>query len=169
MSFLDRLGGLPIGILPGTVPDDPALPTQTAPTVKRPDVAPQPLTGRQLALQAAQDLKDLLYGIRQLVRLQESSTRAYLMSGSLAGGGTIGTAATSILNANANRNGLSVQNVGTAGNLTLGLGTTSPQSGTGIVLQPGSSWDGRVSGQMWRGSVSIIGSAAGVVYSFLEA
>lgn len=167
MSFLDKLADLPVGILPGTVPDDPAVPVGQ-PATPRPRVV-EPLTGRQLALQVAGDLRDLLHTARQMVALKESSRKRFLMVGSLAGGGTVGTAAQSILNANANRKGLSVQNIGTAGNLTLGLGTTSPQSGTGIVLLPGNSWDGRVSGQMWTGSVTIIGSAAGVVYSFLEA
>lgn len=167
MSFLDKLQDLPIGILPGSVPDDPAVPVVGQPGARK--AVQQALTGRQLALQAVGDLRDVLHGIRQLVRVQESSAKRYLMSGSLAGGGTINVTAAALLNANSNRNGLSVQNLGTVGNLTLGLGTTSPQSGTGIVLQPGQSWDGRVSGQMWRGSVSIIGSQAGVTYSFLEA
>jgi len=165
MSLLDKLTDLPIGILPGSVPDAPAVPPAKG---ARPAREPEPLNGRQLALQVASDVQAMLHNLRRLVELQESSTKTYLMSGSITGGGTIGVTAAGILNANANRKGLSVQNLGTTGNLSLGLGTTSPQAGTGITLQPGQSWDGRVSGQMWRGSVSIVGSAAGVVYSFLE-
>lgn len=169
MSMIDRLSDLPIGILPGSVPEAPAVPPPNSAAPRTPGPSPAgPLTGRQLALRVAADLRDMLWAIRKLVALQESATGTYLMQGSIAGGGTIGTTAAPMMAANANRKGLSVQNLGSSGNLTLGLGTTEPQVGTGITLLPGDSWDGRISGQMWRGSVSMIGGAAGVVYSFLE-
>lgn len=167
MSFLDKLADLPVGMLPGSVPDDPAVPVVGRPARRQPSA--EPLTGRQLALQAVGDLRELVAHARKLVALRESSEKRYLMIGSVPGGGTIGTTAEGLLAANANRKGLSIQNLGVAGNLTLGLGLTSPQAGTGITLQPGQSWDGRISGQLWRGSVSAVGSAAGVVYSYLEA
>ena len=167
MSLLDQLRDLPIGILPGTVPDAPAVPPAKG-TPARAGSGQRPLTGRELALQAAADLRDILRGIRRLVELQETPTKRYLMAGSIAGGGQVGVQPQPLMQANANRKGMSVQNLGAAGNLTLGLGTTAPQAGTGITLQPGASWDGRVSGQMWRGSVSIVGSVASVQYSFLE-
>ena len=63
----------------------------------------------------------------------------------------------------------SVQNLSGAGALALGLGNTQPQPGTGIVLGPGQAWDGRVSGAVWKGSVSVVGIAAGVLYSWLDA
>ena len=165
MSFRNPLN-LPVGITPGSVPDAPATP----PVREEPRIPGGiwPMNGKELARHAM----DLLCGIRdslqRLVELQETDTSRYLMQGSVAGGSTIGTTAATIMRPNANRRGLSVQNNGTAGNLTIGLGQGSPIEGTGIVLAPGSSWDGRVSGQMWRGLVSVIGSQSGVVYSWLE-
>jgi hypothetical protein len=126
-----------------------------------------------LAGQATKLITERLSAIERLLHRQlelaQSNRRNALGSGSVAGGGTIGVAPGPIVNANPKRTGLSVQNNGAAGNLTLGLGTTQPQSGTGLLLAPGASWDGRVSGALWLGSVSVVGSTTGVVYSWLEA
>lgn len=164
MNLLDSLHNLPIGILPGSVPDAPVVPPASAPKA----AAERPLTGRELALQLAGHVRDIARGVWKLVELQESSTKRYLMSGSVAAGGTASTVPAPLLNANANRRGLSVQNIATTGTISLGLGTTAPQINTGITLAPGQSWDGRVSGQMFRGSISIVGSAAAVAYTSVE-
>jgi hypothetical protein len=103
-----------------------------------------------------------------------------MAAGSVTFGGTVGTTPTSstvnppagypagvVIDANPHRRGLNIQNLSASGgpNLTIGLGVTSPQSGAGWVLQPGASWDGRVSGALWTGSVSVVASAAGCLFS----
>lgn len=104
---------------------------------------------------------------RQL-ELAESSRKNYLASGSVSGGGTVGVAPISrVIIDNYRRRGLSVQNIGAAGNLSIGLGQTQPQINTGITLLPGTSWDGRVSGQLFLGDISLVGSQAGVQYTWM--
>jgi hypothetical protein len=107
--------------------------------------------------------------LAEQLRLSESSVQNFIGSGSVAGGGTIGVVAAAILAGNPRRRGLSVQNIGAAGNLTVGVGTSQPQSGTGITLLPGQAWDGMVSGALWKGSISLVGSIAGVIYTWLDA
>lgn len=155
----------PIGILPGSVPDDPAIPAH-APAPSLPPIA-APLSARAAAASALQLLTRCAESLERLVMLRESSVRNFIGSGSVAGGGTIGTTPQTIMQGNPRRRGLSVQNTG-AGALTIGLGTTQPQPGAGLVLPPNSSWDGRISGAVWKGSVAIVGSQAGVTYSWLE-
>jgi hypothetical protein len=165
--FGDLLDNLPIGILPGSVPDDPSVPASRGDGQARAKAA-SPLTGKQLALQAAQDLCDVKEQLEQLVRLQSSPVENFLAAGSIAGGGTATAVPIPVMNGNPKRRGLSIQNIGAAGNLTLGLGMTDPQPNMGLVLLPGESWDGRVSGAVFRGAVSVVGVAAGVAYSWLE-
>lgn len=164
MGFLENL---PIGILPGSVPDSPNVPASRGDGQTRAKAA-SPVTGKQLALQAAQDLCDVKDKLTELIALQSSPVENFLVSGAIAGGGTALAIPGPVMNANPKRRGLSVQNIGTAGNLTLGLGITSPQPNTGIVLLPGESWDGRVSGAVFRGAISVLGVTAGVQFSWLE-
>lgn len=165
MNVAERMLDLPIGMLPGGVPDDPVVPPrQQAP----PRPVPPPATGRQLAQQLLEYVCDMATTLRRMLELQESSVKNFLGAGSVAGGSSVGTVAATIINANPKRKGLSVQNIGEAGNLTVGPGVTAPIAGTGIVLAPGASWDGRISGMVWKGSISVIGSQGGVEYSFLE-
>jgi hypothetical protein len=158
---------LPVGILPGSVRDDPALPaSKPAPTP-----APTPMgamSARAVAAAILSTLASLDRRIRRLVELHEAPPRNFLAAGSVAGGGQAGLQPAVLLAPNPRRRGLSVQNTGAAGNLSLGLGTTAPQAGTGITLAPGASWDGRVSGSLWTGSLSVVGSQAGVTYSWVE-
>lgn len=127
------------------------------------------LSQARLGISIRDTLIAVSHTLTRLLELAESPRRNYLSLGTRTGGGTIGTASSGQLNANPRRGGLSVQNTGSAGNLTVGLGQTSPSAGTGIVLAPGASWDGRVSGQLWLGSVTLIGDQASVSYSWLEA
>jgi hypothetical protein len=125
------------------------------------------------AQRLARQLLDRLVGIEEILAQQlqhsESSRKNFLGSGTVPGGGTIGTVAAPLLAANLNRRGVVIQNIGAAGNLTLGLGITQPSPGVGLTLLPGQSWNGLISGAVWLGSVSIVGSAAGVTYSWVEA
>lgn len=123
----------------------------------------------QLALRALKHLEKIELTLGRLLELQQGPRLNFLAAGTVAGSGTAGTTPTSgVLSPNPRRRGLNVQNLGSAGSLTLGLGTTTPIAGTGIVLAPGASWDGRVSGAVWPGSVSVVASQAGVAFSWLE-
>jgi len=126
-----------------------------------------------IAATIAKAVTDRLDAIQSILaeqlRLSESSVQNFIGAGTVAGGGTAGIAPAQILAGNPRRRGLSVQNLSGAGALALGLGNTQPQPGTGIVLGPGQAWDGRVSGAVWKGSVSVVGIAAGVLYSWLDA
>jgi hypothetical protein len=140
--------------------------------------------GRGMALRMAAEamsrLGEISRSLTQLLALQQSPRKNFLAAGTVAGGGTVGVTPGScnvqllgappgvILKASPHRRGSSVQNTGTTGNLTLGLGITQPQSGQGLVLTPGQSWDGRISGEIWSGSVCVVGSQAGVAFSYLE-
>jgi hypothetical protein len=105
----------------------------------------------------------------EMLQLLESDRRNFLASGTIAGQGVTTAAPTLILKPNYKRRGLSIQNTGSSGALTVGLGVMNPQPGAGLVLSPGASWDGRISGELWLGLVSVIGSQTGVQYSWLEA
>ena len=87
---------------------------------------------------------------------------------SIAGGAGGGKEATSILleyrnpeitpansavaNLNAARKGIEIQNIGEHP-VWLGLDGEAPEVGKGIMLQPGASWNGTISGVLWRGVV----------------
>jgi hypothetical protein len=163
---------LPIGILPGSVPDDPVAPVaQPQPPAPAPAM---PRTAWGIAEHVLRHLSAISSDLRRMLQLQQSSVRNFIAAGSVSGGGQIGAAPQPIIAANPKRRGLRVQNLAAAGGgtITLGLGQTAPQPGTGIVLQPGgvdaSTWDGMVSGAVWTGSVSIVGSTGGISYSFLD-
>ncbi len=137
-----------------------------------------------MALRMAGDvmthLGEISRSLTQLLALQQSPRKNFLAAGTVPGGGTVGVTPGTcnvallgappgvILKANPHRRGSSVQNTGTTGNLTLGLGITQPSSGQGLVLTPGQSWDGRISGEVWVGSVAVVGSQAGVTFAYLE-
>jgi hypothetical protein len=120
------------------------------------------------------------HNISRLLEVTQTPREGLMAAGSVTFGGTVGVTPTSctvgppsgqptgvVIDANPHRRGLSIQNLSAAGgpNLTIGLGVTSPQSGAGWVLQPGASWDGRVSGALWTGAVSVVASAAGCAFS----
>lgn len=106
---------------------------------------------------------------RQL-ELSESNRNNFKGIGTRAGGGsTVDLVPHAVTGANYNRRGFSFQNLGPAGNISLGIGTTQPQIGTGITLTPGESWDGRISGAMFPGRIHMVAAQAGTAYSWLEA
>lgn len=144
---------------------------------------PSPVAGMRLVTDAMEMLGRCARALERLVELQESRPQQLEVAGSIPGGGTVGTAPSTctvapplgtspgtILKANPHRRGSNVQNVSAAGgpSLTLGLGVQNPATGTGVVLLPGASWDGRISGEVWMGSVTVVGSGAGCAFSFLE-
>lgn len=147
--------------------------------------SPGPAVGAQMGLRIANEivkrLGEISRTLQQLLVLQQSPRKNYLSAGTLSGQGTVGVAPSSctvsvlgqapgvILAPNPHRRGLNVQNTSTSNALTLGLGVTQPTAGAGIVLPAGASWDGRVSGQLWIGSVSVVGSGASTTFSYLEA
>jgi hypothetical protein len=121
-----------------------------------------------LAVKAIRHLEAIERTLGRMLELQQGPRMNFMAAGTVAGSGSAGVTATPVLAANPRRRGLSVQNLAAAGSLTLGLGTTSPIAGTGIVLAPGATWDGRISGAVWPGSLSIVASTAGVQFSWLE-
>jgi hypothetical protein len=129
--------------------------------------------GAVAAAAIAKKIIERLTGIESVLneqlRLSQSSVQNFIGAGTVAGGGTALAVPTAVINGNPRRRGLHVQNLAAAGNLTVGLGTTQPQPGTGIVLTPGQSWDGRVSGALWKGSISVVGTTGGVLYAWLDA
>jgi hypothetical protein len=160
------IGELPVGILPGSVPDAPTVPPTPAgmPPVTRALNA----GARALALDVLRRLQNIEGILRRQLELEEAPIKNFLGAGSVAGAGTLAAAPAAILAANPRRRGLQVQNTGAAGALTIGLGVTGPQPGAGLVLAPGTSWNGTVSRMLWTGSVSLVASQAGVTYSWLE-
>jgi hypothetical protein len=147
---------------------------------------PPPLT-KSSAMQIVDELMRRIGSIERtfvrLLELQQGPRLNLMGAGTIAGSGTVGTSPATassqvlgqppgvIVAANPYRRGLSVQNRSSSGGpaLTIGLGVTAPQAGSGIVIDPGGSWDGRVSGALWPGVVSVVASATGCAYSWLEA
>lgn len=68
-----------------------------------------------------------------------------------------GVASTAVLPANPSRKGLTIQNTGATA-VSLGLGHAAV-IGHDLVLEPGASWDGLISGRLWRGAVNAIAAA----------
>ncbi|HET7047868.1 MAG TPA: hypothetical protein VFI54_06310 [Solirubrobacteraceae bacterium] len=134
------------------------------------------LNNQTVALGAARllgVLQERLQAIETLLQRQldlaESPPLNFLGAGSTAyGSTTTDTQPHGLWRANPNRRGGSIQNIGTTGNLTVGLGSTTPTANTGITLGPGQSWDGRVSGIVWTGRVHIVSSASGVQWTAVE-
>lgn len=69
----------------------------------------------------------------------------------------VGVATAVVIPANPTRKGLSIENTG-EGNVSLGLGNPAIV-GDDVVLQPGGSWDGTISGRLWQGAVNSIAAA----------
>jgi hypothetical protein len=107
-----------------------------------------------------------LQRIREL--LEGADRWNFLGAGTNQGGTTVGTTPVTIVEANPKRTGFTISNIGTAGNISLGIGNRYPQAGTGITLQPSASWDGRLSGKVCQQSITVVGSQAGCTYSWVE-
>lgn len=142
--------------------------------------SPAAALAQRLFNQVVERLTNIDVSLTRLVELAQGPRENLFAAGSTPFGGTVGaTPATCtvapplgmppgvVLAANPHRRGLSIQNTSAAGgpSLTLGLGIMSPQAGTGWVLAPGASWDGRVSGAVWPGSVTVVASAAGCSFA----
>lgn len=93
---------------------------------------------------------------------QDDSGNNGTASSATAGAGTfnVTTSSGSKVAANSSRRGLQVVN-GTDTDVSLGLGGAAT-AGQGIVLKAGGgSWDGRISGVLWTGSVFAIHAGSG--------
>lgn len=140
------------------------------------------MAAKSMLTDALARLKNIDVSLTRLVELGQGPREMLFAAGSTPFGGTVGTTPASntyqvsgqatgvVLGANPHRRGLSIQNLSAGGgpNLTIGLGITSPAAGVGLTLPPGTSWDGRISGAVWPGSVSLVASAAGCTYAGVE-
>lgn len=70
----------------------------------------------------------------------------------------VGLASGAVIAANPERKGLSIENTG-ANAVSLGLANPAIV-GDDVVLEPAGSWDGTISGVLWRGAVNAIAAAA---------
>lgn len=113
----------------------------------------------------------------QLARQSQSRADNSIAEGVEAGNCTVGTGGisnngwngTNALDANSKRRGSYWKNTSPTQVITLGLGIRQPTPGAGIVLNPGETWDGRISGNLvWKGSVAPVASAAGATLAFIE-
>jgi hypothetical protein len=130
------------------------------------------MVAQRLIASAMTLLSEIRMELQRLRELAEGADRYnYLGAGSTQGGNaTLGTAPVTILEANQNRAGLSVQNLSAAGgaNISIGIGNRYPAINTGITLLPGGSWDGRLSGRICQASITLVASASGASFSFVE-
>lgn len=132
-----------------------------------------PMGTGAIAAAIAKKVIDRLEGIEGIVRRQlelaEGDPRNYLAEGSVSGGGLTTGVAQGLAGPRINRRGFSLQNIGgSSGNISIGLGQTSPLVNTGLTLLPGAAWDGLVSGLVWPGRIHIIGSVIGIQYTWVE-
>lgn len=141
------------------------------------------MIAQRYARELLERLQNIANTLDRLLALQQSPRKNFLAAGTIAGSATVGTTPSTItvtplglppgtiLGPDPHRRGLSVQNTSASGgpSLTVGLGTLNPVAGQGIVLPAGASWDGRLSGMLWTGAVSVIASAAGCNFSWVEA
>ena len=127
---------------------------------------------QRFAVSVSERLTEIRDELERLRELAEGADRYnFLGAGSVQGGRSdLGTSPITILEANPKRGGLNVQNLSPAGgnNLSIGIGNRSPLINTGITLPPGGSWDGRLSGKVCLASITVVGSAAGTTFSFVE-
>jgi hypothetical protein len=86
---------------------------------------------------------------------------ANTVTGASPGTVAVGNVSGLVIAANTTRKGLNIQNTG-ASTVSLGLGHPAVL-GRDLVLAPEASWDGRVSGALWRGAVNAIATAAGTL------
>lgn len=130
--------------------------------------SPTAIAAASLANRIVAELVGIRETLKRQLELSESSRKNFIGAGSVSGGGTIGTTpAARVIVDNYRRRGMSIQNIGTSGNLSIGLGQTNPQPNTGITLLPGASWDGRLSGELFLGDIGLVGSQAGVQYTWV--
>ncbi len=78
----------------------------------------------------------------------------------------VGAAAAAVIAANAERKGLEIQNTGPEP-VSLGLGAAAV-IGDDVVLAPGASWNGTISGVLWRGAINAIAAKAGNSVAVVE-
>lgn len=145
--------------------------------------APAPAFARRVLEQLFAKLTSIDESLVRMLELAQAPREGLMTAGTTPFGGQVGVTPSSctvippagmppgvVLGAHPHRRGLAVQNLSAAGGatLTLGLGLTSPQSGIGLTLAPGGSWDGRISGAVWTGSVSVVASEAGCAFAGLE-
>lgn len=139
--------------------------------------------GLRLANEVVKRLREISTTLSQLLSLQQSPRKNYLMTGALPGAGTVGVTGASctvqpplgnppgvIISANPHRRGLNVQNLSATGgpSLTIGIGITQPTAGAGLVLPPGASWDGRISGELQLEAISVVASGASCSFCYLQ-
>lgn len=129
-----------------------------------------PVLAAQIAAQITDRLRRIEHVLDRQLQLSESSRKNFIGAGSVTGGGIIGTVPAQLLGDNLNRRGLRIQNLSAAGgpNISLGLGTTIATPNVGVTIPPQQAWEGVVSGTLWLGNVSIVGSAAGAVYCWID-
>jgi hypothetical protein len=147
-----------------------------------------PLTDAQTSLVARRALAELFNHLKsmdvsltRLIELNQAPRENLFAAGSLPFGGTVGLTPQTcsmappigygpgiILASNPHRRGLSISCIGTTDYLGIGLGVQNPSVSQGLVIAPGGTWDGRISGMVWTGFVSIVGSAVGTVFSGVE-
>lgn len=129
------------------------------------------LNGLALLQRALADLTSVRDYLAELVNNGNDRARNAYAEGALeVGPFVVGTTPTNqpILEANPRRRGSTWMNNGTSV-ISLGLGSAAPVVGRGITLQPnGGSWDGRISGVVFRGSVFAISSSAAGQLSCVE-
>lgn len=144
--------------------------------------SPTAVMAQRAFAQLLEHLRSMDASLVRLLELAQGPRENLFAAGSTPFGGTVGASPATntyqptgqppgvVLGANPHRRGLGIQNLSAAGgpSLTIGLGIQTPTAGTGLTLPPGASWDGRVSGAVWPGTVSLVASGAGCVYAGVE-
>jgi len=141
-------------------------------------------SARRMIDEGMAHLRGMASDISRLLELQQGSRGglgAAIGMGTVAGGGTVGVTSPTctqappigygpgtIIPVNPRRRGLLIQNIGATGNLTLGLGIQSPTPNVGATLLPGGVFDGLISNELWPGFVTVVGSVAGVAFTWVE-
>lgn len=127
----------------------------------------------RFALQVAELLTLIREELQRIRELHEGADRwNFIGAGTVQGGTTTpDTLPHTILEANPKRTGLTIVNLSTTAGqvISIGIGNRAPQINTGVtLLANGGAWDGRLSGKVCQQSISIVGSAAGIAYSWVE-
>lgn len=142
-----------------------------------------PLYARRIMFELFSHLKSMDVSLTRLIELNQAPRANLDAAGSGPFGGTVGITPGSctvlppsgygpgvLLPANPHRRGLIIQNLSAAAGptITIGLGSTSPQSGQGLTILPQTTWNGKVSELTWNGLVSIVASGAGAIFCGVE-